>query len=369
MRFDSWGFLKPSSPIKPVITTRILHNLCGGVPRLLYLASKPVDATNHLLLMETWAHVLTLCADSAAMFMHGEMPSDGEGHFLLWALGALASGTKMRVRLGDCVPLARGDVQWGDSLLFAHTNPSQPAGTSSVLSYLFVVAKAPVVLKLPPILMLAPSVRAAFESLRDGRTNSDYSIPSALLHSWPRDLDAAYLHVAASSAAELSTLTFANAGALQLSQRYERLVANGMVARWYLLWLMAGGGSSRISLGDVLGSKNGLLDGITVDFSGGLVADANQKRPLHPTAIDFGEKGAARGCVLQMCGGEGAHHALRFAATRADGSHMVVSCQLQSGGHKSAAQLLPLCYLKTEPEQRADPLKDEDAAGDDKAPP
>ena len=85
--------------------------------------------------------------------------------------------------------------------------------------------------------------------------------------------------------------------------------------------------------------------------------------------LTLGRRGAARGCVLQMCGGEGAHHALRFAATRADGSHMVVSCQLQSGGHKSAPQLLPLCYLKSEAEQRADPLKDEDAAGDDKVAP
>ena len=118
----------------------------------------------------------------------------------------------------------------------------------------------------------------------------------------------------------------------------------------------------------MLCSNAPLLDGIAVDFSGGLVADANQHLPLRST--DSGHNAVDHGLVLQLCGAGSGHHDMRFAATKervtaegrskssvdegadADAEHIIVSCQLRSGEPKSAAQLRKQCYIVCGESQR-----------------
>ena len=396
----SWGVFFSRSSKSPM--TSVLHYLCGGVPRLLSLVSqgemKPPanDSFN-----EWWVRKLVSCVMHASRFMQHEMPCDGEAHYLLWAVGALASGTKTPVDLDAPMPLLGGGATWGDAtkgLLYmtAHARGErQVVATATADKGL--AANAPegegptaddmaktafaleptktsmAVLKLPPILMLNDSAQSAFVSLREGR--EDFRVPSSRRTTWPRGLDAAFLHLAASSTAELSALTFSDDNGVDDNRQqrevlYKKLVANAIVARWYLLWLTGGGApnSRRIPLNTLLCSDDPLLEGISVDFSGGLVADSNHL-PLRPT--DSGYDADRHGFVLQLCGDDSESHSIRFAAKRSIGTngghlqpkesrgedgggdakavsaekHIIVSCVLQSGEPKSAAQLQQQCFI------------------------
>ena len=329
---------------QPNKTTRVLHYICGGVPKLLSIASRSVMGPIHpLVLLETWGVIIASVVDAAADSMAGEMPTDGDAHLVMWAVGALASATKTRVDIAKPMPLLGSDVTWGDAtkgLLYAQ--PSAEEETNSV-------PRTAMVLGLPPALMLNDAVKSMFCRLRDQQAEGPSAAMPLALRTWPNGLDVAFLHLAPSTIDEVIKSSFFP-HSLQYAELYERLVANAIVARWYLLWLLGGGAQEgkRIPLNTVLCADIPLLEGVFVDFSGGLLVDSDQHLPMRPTDEGFTADG--HGCVVQLCGdvsgGEVAgHHVLRFAATKSNAegdvgvTHIVVSvsCQVWSENAKEAA--------------------------------
>ena len=327
----SWGRLREEDLKGANITTAVLHYLCGGAPRLLRLASSSGAPIDRLLLVESWGEMITCSTKAAMEYMQSEYPWDGTHYALMWALGALASGTKTRVDLEAAVPLM-GGTTWGAAtkgLLYLAEDQTRACSSATPscrgASGASVGPNMGSVVRLPPALMFDTKVLAFFDQLRKGTfTNT----PSALA-SWPKGLDVALLHVARMPTDTQSTytqLTFGNIGPIKRGGPYEQLVANALVARWYLLWLLGGRKSKQIDLGTILGTTKNVA-GLTVDFSGGLLENRDQSYPLLEVANTS---------LLQCCWGGGGHHDIRFAARKGDGTRIVVCCQLRSGDPKSA---------------------------------
>ena len=94
-----------------------------------------------------------------------------------------------------------------------------------------------------------------FDALKTG-DQSKGNVPPELFAVWPPGLDASYLHVV-EPLESIKRLTFCDTSAVKRGVPYELLVANALVGRWLLLWLMntsaAQPHTKRVALSDVLG--------------------------------------------------------------------------------------------------------------------
>ena len=114
------------------MTTRCLHYLSGGSPRLLRVVShKAFMAIDPLCAVEGWGELLKRFQRAATMSMNDrEMPAASSDNYTMWALAAVASGTRLKVPLHKPMPFLP-NMTWGDAtkgLLFATSTEERMGG-------------------------------------------------------------------------------------------------------------------------------------------------------------------------------------------------------------------------------------------------
>ena len=363
----SWG-VKEYGPI----TSSFVHYLSAGSPRLLRRASTLKIEPRPLRVIESWGDYLdelSLSVTGKFFESEKELPSDSEKAFAIWALAALASGTRTRVALDARMPLLEG-CKWEDAAkghLYsqrddepAHTqaHPDGPSRADNARVKDKADNNILLTMRMPPLFTLFDDVYDTFADLSKKHKKSTSSGAMAgasfLKRTWPRGLDLSFLHVAMKKC-ELKKLTFCDLGATKRGVPYEKLVATALVGRWYLLYLMAASSSGgaislehyndpknrRVALERVLGIEGDKrLNGVMVDFSDGLISMPSE-------AVQqggFGDGGNSNWAVYHS-GAGGSHHDMLFRAFKGE-DEMTVCVQCRHGEHKNWSDIQKQCYTK-----------------------
>ena len=356
-------------------TSRLIHYLAAGSPRLLLRLSVEMDTLcvtwGDYLDKLTWPYFTCMYFNSRT-----DLPGASEKALTMWAVAALASGTRTRVVLEDRMPLLEGCIwedaakghlasQRDDEPAHKQTNSSPARPDDVTISGVAKVAEEKganvrLSMRMPPLFTLFDDVYDTFAWLRDGCMPSG-GAASFLQRTWPRGLDLSFLHVAMKKS-ELFELSFGDLGSTRGGVPYEKLVATALIGRWYLLYLMAASPTGeaitvkhhrdpknrRVALERVLGIEgDARLNGVMVDFSSGLIlmktddtADQQclqQEDSLLETAVYHGGAGSGR---------RHRHYGMQFCAFKGK-KKMTICVQCRYGARTNWSTIQKQCYTNS----------------------